>query len=212
MDNEFKRMFKKIKFDEIIAYLLYEGEADDKRSETYEKRVNNSYDEFFSGIKKLFPSASRGNDDLWNVLLDFSTTHDEVYFEMGIIIGFQIYKNLDEGYGRLEANNATSIYSEKILKSSKIQKNGLLKELFGERMQYALEVVLKEDENYQKAVEISSEKHDRLNTIGLNKYQWKQVDRAISAANALGAEYGRVAYRLGFQDSLKLASELYGML
>lgn len=42
----------------------------------------------------------------------------------------------------------------------------------------------------------------------LTKGQMKAVDRAISAANASGAEYGKVAYNEGFYDGLKLISEL----
>lgn len=34
MDNEFRKMLKKVKLDDIIAYLLYETEAEEKRAET----------------------------------------------------------------------------------------------------------------------------------------------------------------------------------
>ena len=49
---------------------------------------------------------------------------------------------------------------------------------------------------------------DRLDKAGLNKEQKSVVDRAISAANDCGATYGTVAYELGFQDGIKLMSEL----
>ncbi len=34
------------------------------------------------------------------------------------------------------------------------------------------------------------------------------IDRVITANNECSAEYGRIAYRQGFQDAVKLISEL----
>lgn len=111
MDNEFNKLLKKVNFDDIIAYLLYDTEAEDKRGETYAKRVDNSFNEFFSGIEALYPSASRDNDDLWDIILKFTTLHDEVYFEMGVIIGLQIYKNLEKGSKRIVVDDTTPIHN-----------------------------------------------------------------------------------------------------
>ncbi len=49
---------------------------------------------------------------------------------------------------------------------------------------------------------------DRLDNAGLSKEQKTSVDKAISAANDCGAAYGAVAYRLGLQDGIRLASEV----
>lgn len=42
----------------------------------------------------------------------------------------------------------------------------------------------------------------------MSREQNKVVDKAISAANASGAAYGAVAYRQGFNDGIKLMSEV----
>lgn len=208
MDNEFRKMLKKVKLDDIIAYLLYETEAEEKRAETYEKKVEGSYNDIFDCIEGLYPSANRNDDKLWDAVLDFATLHDDVYFEMGIIIGFQLYKNMEHGLIRLKGDN-----TEILLADRKTHRdNDFLKELFEQRMETALEENLRVDKEYKRIRGIANSKQDRLNKIGLNKNQWQLVDRAISSANALGSEYGRVAYRQGFQDGIKLVSELYSML
>lgn len=90
-----------------------------------------------------------------------------------------------------------------------MSESNLLNYLWDERIHGALESSLHQDENFQKATRISNNEQDNLDTIGLSSEQTKAVDRVISANNAVGAEYGRVAYRQGFSDSLKLLSELY---
>lgn len=87
-------------------------------------------------------------------------------------------------------------------------KNNLLNYLWGERIHSALETALQQDEDFQKATRISNSEQDNLDTIGLSSEQTKAVNRAISTSNAAGTEYGRVAYRQGFSDSIKLLSEL----
>lgn len=90
-----------------------------------------------------------------------------------------------------------------------MSKFNLLNYLWGERIHGALEASLQQDEDFQKATRISNSEQDNLDMIGLSSEQTKAVNRAISASNAAGAEYGRVAYRQGFSDSLKLLSELH---
>lgn len=85
----------------------------------------------------------------------------------------------------------------------------LLNYLWGERMHGALETSLQQDEDFQKATQMSNSEQDNLDKISLSSEQTKAVDKVISANNAVGAEYGRVAYRQGFSDSLKLLSELH---
>lgn len=47
-----------------------------------------------------------------------------------------------------------------------------------------------------------------LDKAGLNKEQRLIVDKAITAVNECGTAYGAVAYRLGFQDGIRLMSEI----
>lgn len=199
MNNELKGMLKKVKLEQIIAYVLYDTDADNKNEETYEKKVENSYNTFFECIEKIYPSMDRNESKLWDAVTDFATIHDEVYFEIGTIIGFQFYKNLERGFKMID------------IESTEKKNDDLFKEFFAQRMETALEVSIRTDDKYNEARKIANAEQDKLNEISLNKMQWQLMDNAISAANALGAEYGRAAYYQGFQDAIKLVTELYNM-
>lgn len=95
--SEFSDMLERVKLNSIVGYLMY-GTEDTVVEEkgTYEERIENAYDKIFRTLKDMFPSANRQNDELFNAVMDFSITHNEVYLEMGIIIGIQMYKNLEQ--------------------------------------------------------------------------------------------------------------------
>ena len=75
------------------------------------------------------------------------------------------------------------------------------------RTDKALEEMLRTDKDYQK-VEINR-LIDRIEELGLHPKQWEVVDKALSACNDRGSEYGRAAYCLGFQDAVMLGTELF---
>lgn len=76
------------------------------------------------------------------------------------------------------------------------------------RINNALEDELRVASCYLEALNEQRKACDKLDKMKLSKKQMRAVDRAISAANAVGAAYGRVAYKQGFQDGIKLISEL----
>lgn len=95
--SEFSDMLERVKLSNIIGYLMYGTEdavVEDKG--TYEERIKNAYDKIFGTLENMFPSANKQNDELFGAVMDFSITHNEVYLEMGIIIGIQMYKNLEQ--------------------------------------------------------------------------------------------------------------------
>lgn len=215
--SEFSDMLERIKIDEAIAYLMYGSESTVEHSGTYEERIKNAYDKIFGALESMFPSANRKEDDLYNAVLDFSIVHNEVYLEMGIIIGFQMYKNMEQGYMDFEVNGMEKIMKKNLSADKETEekpkkKESILQMLFNESIKYSLETSLQTDEEYIKARKIADEALDNTEDIGLDKKQWGTVDEAVSTANALGAEYGRAAYEQGFKDSVKLLSELYGLL
>lgn len=89
----------------------------------------------------------------------------------------------------------------------KTKKDELL-DIFIKARAAALDKAAVKNKDYQNTIEQQKKAFDVLDKAGLNKEQFLIVDRAISAANACGAVYGAVAYRLGVQDGIKLMSEL----
>ena len=212
--SEFSDMLERIKIDDMIAYLMYGTESEIERSGTYEERVKNAYEEIFDKLEKMFPSASRHNDNLYNAILDFSIVHNEVYLEMGIIVGFQLYKNMEQGYMDFKVNGMEKIIKKNLSADKEPEEkpeknNSVLQTVIDEGINYTLEASLRTNKGYKEARKTADETLDDIDGIGLDKKQWSTVDKAVSSANALGAEYGRAAYEQGFKDSAKLLSELF---
>lgn len=215
--SEFSNMLERVKIDEVITFLMYGADSIIERSGTYEERIGKAYDDIFGALEKMFPSANRHNDDLYGAVLDFSIVHNEVYLEMGVIIGFQMYKNMEQGYLDFEVKGMEEIikrnlFTHKGTEKKQMEKDSVLQEIFDVGINCALEASLRKDKAYIKSREIAGKQQDKLEHIGLNKKQWRAADRAISASNALGAEYGRAAYEQGFRDGVKLISELYQLV
>lgn len=76
------------------------------------------------------------------------------------------------------------------------------------RTHKALDRAVMKSRDYQYTLKQQDEAFDRLDKAGLSGEQKTIVDKAISAANHCGTVYGAVAYRLGLQDGIRLASEV----
>lgn len=88
-------------------------------------------------------------------------------------------------------------------------KNENLLDIFmEERIHKGLEKALNDNDRYQSAQKEVDEAFIELEKAGLSREQNKAVDKAVSAANASGAAYGAAAYRQGFNDGVKLMSEI----
>lgn len=89
-----------------------------------------------------------------------------------------------------------------------MEEDNLIDILTKERINNELEDKLRVASCYLEAVNKQGKACDKLDKMKLTKNQKRAVDQAISAANASGAAYGRIAYNQGFQDGIKLISEL----
>ena len=62
---------------------------------------------------------------------------------------------------------------------------------------------------YRTSLKDQDKAYDELDKAGLSREQKRIVDKALSALNANGAAYGKVAYRLGLHDGIRLMSEVH---
>ena len=90
----------------------------------------------------------------------------------------------------------------------KMRKEKLLDILVKARTVKALDEAVCKSIAYQETLKQQDKAFDALDNAGLSNEQKTIVDRAISAANHCGTVYGAVAYRLGLQDGIRLASEV----
>lgn len=90
----------------------------------------------------------------------------------------------------------------------KMTEGNLIHVLIDERINNNLEEKLNIAPNYIEAAKEHRKASNKLDEMKLTKKQIKAVNRAISSAHICASEYGKVAYSQGFQDGLKLISEL----
>lgn len=101
--------------------------------------------------------------------------------------------------------NTEQIYQEKSCQS-------MLRVICELRTDKALEEMLRTDKDYQNQKVEINRLIDRIEELGLHPKQWEAVDKALSACNDRGSEYERAAYCLGFQDAVRLGTELFSKI
>ena len=77
------------------------------------------------------------------------------------------------------------------------------------RTHKALDKAAKKSRYYRATLKEQDKVYDELEKAGLNKEQKRIVEKALCALNANGAAYGKVAYRLGLHDGIRLMSEVH---
>lgn len=207
--NEFENLLNHIKLDKLIGYLMYGTEdAIIERGESYQDRLKAAYEKLINSLEQIFPTADRQKEDLSRAVMDFSIIHNEVYLEMGLLIGFQLCQNMNKAYQNLKKEDIENILNRKEQSNTAGKEHPLLDTLFEIRISTALEDVLNEDPEYLETRKQVKKEYQKLEDCHLSSVQMEGVDNLVSAANSSGAAYGRTSYRQGFQDGIKLVSEL----
>lgn len=98
--SEIKKILKRIKLDNLVSYLIYGKDFAKESNENFDEKLYDSFEEIFSRLEKLYPEANRQDNSLFEAVTDFSLIHDELYFEAGLLAGFQLYKSLDQGFNQ----------------------------------------------------------------------------------------------------------------
>ena len=96
--EELNRMIRKMKVENLARYLMYDVEVDVEEIADYEQDLKESYEIFFQKLEDMYPEASRQDDELFRLVTNFAVKHENISFKAGMFIGFQIYKNMEEGY------------------------------------------------------------------------------------------------------------------
>ncbi len=208
--SAFTRVLKRLDIGSLVSYYLYGVEPFEKITEDYSEKLNLSYDELFAEMKELFPDIDCENEDLGNAVCIFASIHGEVHFQVGLLIGFQLYKGLDQGYLNLHEEDLKNGVLKFVAPDGNWYKtdNSLLEDFLEKRMREALEPSSVSDEQYQEALKKQKESVKQLEECGLNKEQLEKVEQVILTSQTLNAEYGRAAYKQGYMDAYKLLTEL----
>ncbi|MDE6761866.1 MAG: hypothetical protein K2J90_14500 [Lachnospiraceae bacterium] len=173
--------------------------------ESYDSAIDESYETFFSDIEKLYTDATREDNKLFDIISEFACVHDNIYFEAGILVGFQLYKELVEKYEHhMNKDIATILGKRKQPLNTYHEASSALESFCMHRLNTALEESIRKDKIYQKKDEEIHKAIMHINKIDLTHNQWKTVDSALSACNARNSLYGKKAYMQGFKDVINL--------
>lgn len=66
-----------------------------------EQNISMSYNKFCSNLNKLYPVIDKDDEELLAIIYEFALIHDNAYFETGVLAGFQLYKEFEDGYKKL---------------------------------------------------------------------------------------------------------------
>lgn len=203
--HEISDVLKRSKFSNILSYLIYATGENEAMVESYDNTIDESYETFFKDIENLYTDADREDNKLFDIISEFACIHDDIYFEAGMLVGFQLYKELDDRYEH-HADKDISVILEKRKQSldTEYETSSVLESFCMHRLNTALEESIRKDKSYQQKEEEIHKAIMRIDKIGLTHSQWKTVDRALSASNVRNSEYGEKAYMQGFKDVLNL--------
>lgn len=203
--HEISDVLKRSKFSNILSYLIYATGENEAMVESYDNTIDESYETFFKDIENLYTDADREDNNLFDIISEFACVHDDIYFEAGMLVGFQLYKELNDRFEHHADKDITAILEKrKQLFNTDHEASSALESFCMHRMNTALEESIRKDKSYQKKDEEIHKAIMRIDKIGLTHSQWKTVDRALSASNARNSEYGEKAYMQGFKDVVSL--------
>lgn len=113
--GELRQMTERIGFEGFMEYLIYGTEtagrisAKDDGKDIYQKRIDAAFEELFDGLKQIFPSSGRDNDDLYSAVLEFSMAHQETYTVMGFLAGLRFCTDMQEACRSLDRDKIQSV-------------------------------------------------------------------------------------------------------
>lgn len=148
---EISDVLKRSKFSNILSYLTCGTGENEAMAESYDCVINKSYQIFFADIEKLYTGADREDNELFDIISEFACIHDGIYFESGMIVGFQLYKELTEKYEHHAAKDITAILEKrKQLLDTDHEASSALELFCMQRLNTTLEKSIRKGKSYQK--------------------------------------------------------------
>lgn len=102
--SEISDVLKRGKYKSVIAHISNAIEDDQENIRAFDQAISISYDTFLKELKQLYPWIDETENNLFDIISKFACTHDDIYFEAGVLVGFHLYQELQEHY-RLHASS-----------------------------------------------------------------------------------------------------------
>lgn len=197
-------IFDTIKLENLTSHSTNGTNFEKAIDQEYQKRIDQSYDKLFEKLENTYEQTNRRDSRLLNILMDFAQEHDNIYFEIGVLLGTKLCKIKEHDYKKCLKDSIRNILKNGYAFNITDEDKKLLTELFLTQTSCTIETALAQDEDYQTIRNKARQKTKELDKLKLDKKEWLLIDEALCANNAREAEYGRVTYCQGFIDAIKL--------
>lgn len=181
--SELKGLFEKIKIENLMTFLICGSDSQGEMVDNYDKKIEESYDKMLSELENRYPGLDRNDDGLISLITDFAAVHDYVYFESGMLAGFQLYKNMEDGYKKHSNGDLQNILH-----------------MSGERKKPDIEKTYHDKED---------DKVGGMSRESFTEEQWKMIEDVLFMRTEKGADYGKAAYHQGFSDALQFMRSMF---
>ena len=92
--SEFTEIMKKISLENLMSYLIYGMDSSRENFESYGDKIEKSFEVLFEKLEQLYDGADRNDNRLFDAVSDFAILHDDIYFEVGVIIGTELFTEI----------------------------------------------------------------------------------------------------------------------
>ena len=96
--GEFDGYRERAKLDNLLRHLLWNDDPRDAAIDDFEKMLEDSFETFYGRLAEISPKLRREHDRLFEAVTDFAGVQDSVYFKLGVLTGFRLYRDLDAAY------------------------------------------------------------------------------------------------------------------
>lgn len=96
--GEFEGFRERTKLDNLLRHLLWEDDPCDESIDDFEKLVEDSFEVLYDRLEDISPELRRDDDRLFGAMTDFTAVQNSVYFKLGVLTGFRLYRDLDAAY------------------------------------------------------------------------------------------------------------------
>lgn len=96
--SEFEGFRERTKLDNLLRHLLWEDDPRDESIDDFEKLVEDSFEVLYDRLEDISPKLRRDDDRLFGAMMDFTAVQNSVYFKLGVLTGFRLYRDLDMSY------------------------------------------------------------------------------------------------------------------
>lgn len=96
--GEFDGYRERAKLDNLLRHLLWEDDPCDESIDDFEKLVEDSFEVLYDRLEDISPELRRDDDRLFGAMTDFTAVQNSVYFKLGVLTGFRLYRDLDAAY------------------------------------------------------------------------------------------------------------------